>query len=160
MMNSNNSYFKVTKGVWGMKIIFVNVYMIFENDQWVLIDAGLQGSAGRIIKMAKYLFGIKPPAAIILTHGHFDHRGAIEKLLDVWNVPVYVHPMELPYLTGESAYPPPDPNAGGGLMSLLSVLYPKRPIDLGNKVHALIENSSLPYLPNWNYIHTPGHTPG
>lgn len=156
----NKNYFEVANGVWGMKIIFVNVYMIAENDQWVLVDAGLPGTANRIIKMAHDLFGNKPPAAIILTHGHFDHRGAIDKLLDIWNVPVYVHPMEMPYLTGESAYPPPDPNAGGGLMTLLSVLYPKRPINLGNKVHALIENSKLPVLSNWSYIYTPGHTPG
>lgn len=156
----NKNYFKVANGVWGMKIIFVNVYMIAENDHWVLIDAGLPGTAKRIINMANDIFGAQPPAAIIFTHGHFDHRGAIDQLLEVWDVPVYAHPMELPYLTGKSAYPPPDPNAGGGLMTLLSIMYPRRPIDLGNKILQLIENGKLPYLPNWSYIHTPGHAPG
>jgi glyoxylase-like metal-dependent hydrolase (beta-lactamase superfamily II) len=155
------SYFDVAPGVWGMKIIFVNVYMVGQYDDWVLIDAGLKGSAGKIIKMAVDLFGDKkPPKAIILTHGHFDHRGAIDELLNKWNVPVYAHALELPFLSGRSSYPPPDPNVGGGLMSLLSVFYPKRPIDLGNHVQSLPNDGSVPFLTDWQYVYTPGHTPG
>src|ERR1700712_3838142 len=102
-------YFQVAPGIWGMKIIFVNIYMIAEDDHWTLIDTGLPGSASRILQMAKDLFDDAPPAAIILTHGHFDHRGSLARLLKTWNVPVYAHRMELPYLNGESAYPPADP---------------------------------------------------
>jgi glyoxylase-like metal-dependent hydrolase (beta-lactamase superfamily II) len=160
MDNNNNEYFEVAPGVWGMKIIFVNVYMIAEGDHWVLVDAALMGSAGRIIKMAESLFGDKPPAAIVLTHGHFDHRGAIDALLDKWQVPVYAHEMELPYLQGKSAYPPPDPTVGGGLMTLMSVLYPKRPINLGNKITKLPADGSVPFLPDWLSVFTPGHSPG
>ncbi|WP_211166301.1 MBL fold metallo-hydrolase [Mucilaginibacter robiniae] len=156
-------YFEVAAGVWGTKIVFVNIYMIAtDNNQWVLVDAGLKGFAGKIEKMAAELFGENnPPQAIILTHGHFDHIGALKQLLEVWtDVPVYAHPLELPYLTGLSAYPPPDPMVGGGLMSAMSILYPKKPIDLGNRVHALDENGSLPFLPDWHFIFTPGHAPG
>jgi glyoxylase-like metal-dependent hydrolase (beta-lactamase superfamily II) len=160
MQTANKNYFQVADGVWGMKIIFVNVYMIHANDKWVLVDAGLPGSASLIIKMANDLFGDKPPAAIVLTHGHFDHRGAIHDLLKVWPVSVYAHTMELPYLAGKSSYPPPDPSVGGGLMSLMSVLYPKRPIDLGKSLTALDENGNVPFLPDWRYVYTPGHTPG
>jgi glyoxylase-like metal-dependent hydrolase (beta-lactamase superfamily II) len=158
---NNKNYFQVAPGVWGMKIIFVNIYMISHNDNWVLIDAGLKGSARKIIKMAADLFGDnKPPAAIIFTHAHFDHRGAIDGLLKKWNVPVYAHYLELPFLTGRSSYPPPDPNVGGGLMSLLSIFYPRQPINLGNRVHALADDGSIPFLPGWEYVSTPGHTPG
>jgi glyoxylase-like metal-dependent hydrolase (beta-lactamase superfamily II) len=76
---STGDYFEVAPGVWGMKIIFVNIYMIREGDEWVLVDTGLKLAASRIIRMVKDLFGANtPPAAIILTHGHFDHRGAID----------------------------------------------------------------------------------
>ena len=109
--------------------------------------------------MAEDLFGGTPPAAIVLTHGHFDHRGAAEDLLKIWPVPVYAHEMELPYLTGKSAYPPPDPTVGGGLMSLMSFLYPKRPIDLRPKIMTLTTGSA-PHLPEWEIIYTPGHSPG
>ncbi|MBS7565260.1 MBL fold metallo-hydrolase [Mucilaginibacter sp. Bleaf8] len=155
-------YFDVAPGVWGMRIVFANIYMIAtQNKEWVLVDAGLNGFAGRIERMAADLFGENnPPAAIILTHGHFDHVGALKKLLEKWDVPVYAHPLEIPYLIGQSAYPPPDPTVGGGMMSTLSVLYPKKPIDIGDKAFILNENGSLPHLPEWNYIHTPGHAPG
>lgn len=160
MDRKKNNFTEIASGVWGLKIVFVNIFMIAEDDQWILVDTGLPGSADRIISMAEELFGDQPPAAIILTHGHFDHRGAIEVLLEKWNVPVYAHQMELPYLQGKSSYPPADPTVGGGLMSLLSFLYPKRPIDLGNKIEALSANGSIPFLTSWLFIFTPGHTPG
>jgi glyoxylase-like metal-dependent hydrolase (beta-lactamase superfamily II) len=159
-MIRNSDYFQVATGVWGLKIVFVNVYMIAAGDHWVLVDAGLIGSAGRILKMANELFDGLPPAAIVLTHGHFDHRGALNSLLDTWNVPVYAHMMELPYLNGQCAYPPADPTVGGGLMSVLSVLYPRRPINLGANLCRLPDDGSIPFLPQWLYIATPGHSPG
>ena len=47
-------YFNVAEGVWGMKDIFVNVYMIqnLNNDKWVLVDTGLKTSAPKIKKIA------------------------------------------------------------------------------------------------------------
>jgi glyoxylase-like metal-dependent hydrolase (beta-lactamase superfamily II) len=158
---AKQSYFEVAPGVWGMKVIFVNIYMIAEDDHWVLVDAGLPGSARRILRMATELFGENnPPAAIILTHGHFDHRGGLETLLKTWDVPIYVHRMELPYLNGESAYPPADPTVGGGLMSLLSIFYPRQPLRLNGRVQALPEEGAVPFLQHWLYIYTPGHSAG
>jgi glyoxylase-like metal-dependent hydrolase (beta-lactamase superfamily II) len=155
-------YFQVAPGIWGMKIVFVNIYMVATGDKdWVLIDAGLQGSGGRIKRMAEALFGAdNPPKAIILTHGHFDHVGAIHDLVQTWNVQVYAHLLEMPYLTGHSAYPPPDSTVGGGMMSSIAFLYPKKPINLGGRVHVLSKEGTIPHMPDWIYIHTPGHTPG
>jgi glyoxylase-like metal-dependent hydrolase (beta-lactamase superfamily II) len=128
---------------------------------WVLVDAGLTGSADRIAEAAAERFGAgRPPTAIILTHGHFDHVGAVQELADRWQVPVYAHPLELPYLTGQADYPPPDPSVGGGMMSLLSPLYPRSAIDLGARVRPLPADGAVPGLPDWRWIHTPGHTPG
>src|SRR3954447_17906273 len=88
---------------------------------WVLIDAGLTGTKKVIQAAALERFGEGArPAAIVMTHGHFDHVGALEDLAEEWDVPVYAHPLEAPYLTGGKSYPPPDPKAGGGLMALSS----------------------------------------
>jgi len=154
---------QVATGVWRLRILFVNVYFIAAEDgKWVLVDAGLKGSGRKIVKVATELFGAdNPPAAIILTHGHFDHVGAFPYLLEAWkDTPVCAHSLEIPYLTGQAAYPPPDPFAGGGMMSWVSFLYPNEPADLGNRVHALNKEGSLPFLPKWRYVHTPGHAPG
>ena len=156
----------VVPGVWGLRDVFANLYFARNPnspaDPWVLLDAGLPGSGDKIRRRAEEIFGPNnPPAAIILTHGHFDHVGALPSLLEAWpSVLVYAHPLELPYLTGRSSYPPPDPTVGGGLMATMSFLYPKKPLDLGQRVTALPADGSVPFLPGWRWLHTPGHTPG
>ena len=156
------NFFQVAPGVWGMSEVFVNIYMVLNpfDGNWVLVDAGLKWSVRKIKKMAQQLFGDSKPSAIIITHGHFDHVGSLEKLIEEWNVPVYAHFLEIPYLTGKSSYPPPDPSVGGGLMSLMAWAYPSGPINVWSHVNVLPENGGVPGLPGWKYLHTPGHTPG
>jgi glyoxylase-like metal-dependent hydrolase (beta-lactamase superfamily II) len=155
----------VVPGVWGLRNVFVNLYFLRDTssplEPWVLVDAGLYGSAAKIKHHAEAIFGPNnPPAAIILTHGHFDHVGALKTLAEEWDVPVYAHPLELPYLTGLASYPPPDPTVGGGAMAAMSFLYPKKPTDLGSRVQPLPINGTVPFLSEWRWIFTPGHSPG
>ena len=129
--------------------------------QWVLIDAGLRGTARAIRSAVADRFGDDSrPAAIVMTHGHFDHVGALEELAKGWEVPIYAHPQELPYLDGSAAYPPPDPSVGGGLMARLARFYPADPIDVSPWLRPLPEDSSVPGMPGWQWLHTPGHTAG
>jgi glyoxylase-like metal-dependent hydrolase (beta-lactamase superfamily II) len=144
---------------------FVNVCFVGApgagDREWALVDAGLPGSADKIKRAAARLFGPDSrPAAILLTHGHVDHVGAIHTLARDWDAPVYAHELELPYLTGRSAYPPPDPFVGGGAMSVLSVLFPRGPFNLGSRVHELPADGGVPGMHGWRWIPTPGHSPG
>lgn len=128
---------------------------------WVLIDAGLPGTKGMITSAAAERFGLNArPAAIVMTHGHFDHVGALEDLARDWDAPVYAHPLELPYLSGRAAYPPGDPSVGGGLMAAAARLYPRGPVDVGARLQALPDDGTLPGMPGWQWLHTPGHSVG
>ena len=163
--NSRVKYFQVAQGVWGLKLAFVNIYMIANRRGvargWVLVDTGIKGSAEKIITMAETLFGLGTrPLAIVLTHGHPDHSGSVEELLKYWDVPVYAHPLELPYLTGESSHPPADPTVGGGLVSLISVFFNGKLPNLKKKVFPMDVNEGITELPEWRVIETPGHSPG
>jgi glyoxylase-like metal-dependent hydrolase (beta-lactamase superfamily II) len=150
----------VAPDVLGLRIALVNVYAASTTAGWVLIDAGLPMSDGRIRRWAESNFGNRKPSAIVLTHGHFDHVGALPKILEGWDVPVFAHHLELPYLRGQRKYPAPNVKAGGGIMSLLAPFYPRGPIDLGERVQPLPTNGMVPGLDDWKWVHTPGHTDG
>src|SRR3954467_14388089 len=139
--------------------VFVNV--VFYGIQslrrsWVLIDAGLHGSADRITAAADKRYGPNArPLAIVMTHGHFDHVGALETLVEKWQVPVYAHHAEFPYLDGSASYPDPDPTVGGGMMARLSPMYPKGPVNVRESLRPLPGDGSVPVMPGWQWIHTP-----
>ena len=148
-----------------LRTVLVNVFFAGRpgagDRDWVLIDAGIPGQVGAITAAAARRFGPGArPSAIILTHGHFDHVGSLAALAELWDVPVFAHELELPYLTGRSPYPAPDATVGGGLLALFSWMFPRGPVDLGDRVHALPADGSVPSLPGWRWVHTPGHTAG
>lgn len=129
--------------------------------EWVLIDTGVVGTKGMILRAAKERFGENSrPCAIIMTHGHFDHIGALEDLAELWDVPVYAHSLEAPFLDGRASYPPADPSVGGGMMSSLSRFYPRGPVNVGDYLQLLSPDQMVPGMPGWRWIHTPGHTVG
>lgn len=127
---------------------------------WVLIDAGVAGTAGIIRRAAEERFGEGARPAAIMTHGHFDHAGALETLAEGWDVPIYAHELELPYLNGSASYPPPDPSVGGGMMALLSPMYPRGSYDVSRWLQQLPADGTIPHMPGWKWIAVPGHTPG
>lgn len=161
----NTPIYSLAEDVAGRKVLYVNHYFIGfpgANNPWVLVDAGLPGASKRILKDAEELFGENnPPLAIILTHGHFDHVGTLPDLLKEWpQVQVYVHPLEMPFLTGRAKYPNSALEDSTITLSYMKWFFTDRPIDLGNRVHPLPVDGSIPFLRDWNYIHTPGHSPG
>src|SRR3954466_5094505 len=149
---------RVAADVYRLRTLMVNLYFVRDaaSGEWVLIDTGMPGFARIIARETARICGTRP-RAIVLTHGHVDHVGAVRQLAAAWGVPVYAHPLELPYLTGRSKYPPPDPTVGGGSQSLISPLLSRGPIDLGSRVHMLPEGGAVPGLPEWQWLLTAGH---
>jgi glyoxylase-like metal-dependent hydrolase (beta-lactamase superfamily II) len=145
------------------RLFMVNVcfFGLPGQSEWVLIDAGIPGTAPLIAETAEKLFGRNTaPVAIVLTHGHFDHVGALQTLAEKWDVPIYAHEVELPYLSGQASYPPPDPTVGGGMLAATAGLYPRGPVDVSKWLRSLPEDGAVPGMSGWKWIHTPGHTEG
>ncbi|WP_059044482.1 MBL fold metallo-hydrolase [Paenibacillus rubinfantis] len=141
----------------------VNICLVGDpaGQDFVLVDAGMPGSANEIVSVTETRYGAgRKPKAILLTHGHFDHVGAVIELIEQWNIPVYAHELEIPYLTGHKSYPEPDPTVEGGMVAKMSALFPNEPINLGKHVQPLPSDGSVPHLAGFRWIHTPGHTPG
>ena len=125
--------------------IQTNCYIIKnETGQCLIIDPGEEGK--RIIRKIEKT-GLTP-LAILLTHAHFDHIGAVDIVRDKFKVPVYIHEIENdwlanPVLNGSSKYP--------GLP-----LVKNRLAD-----HLLNEDGTIEVGPfKFEIRHTPGHSPG
>lgn len=131
------------------------------SEGWVLVDTGMPRCAYEIIKVAEDRFGKNvPPAAIILTHGHFDHVSNVSRLCEKWKVPVYIHPLEMPFVNGSKDYPDASADNGERLLSKIASIYPNESQNLERYLTPLPANGVIPELSDWQWIHTPGHTPG
>lgn len=144
-----------------IQIVNIVLYGEPQMKDFVLIDAGMPKSADEIISVVEERYGSKSrPKAIILTHGHFDHVGGIIELIEMWDVPVYAHRLEIPFLSGTQNYPEPDPTVNNGLVAKMSPIFPNEAINLGGNLKVLPSDGSVPFMAGFQWIHTPGHSPG
>ncbi len=155
-------------GVWILEGTFVNAYLVEGRaGECVLVDSGFSYWRASIEAGLRVLEGRGHRlAAVFLTHGHADHSGCARFFSERYRVPIYVHRLELPFLDGSSSYPPPDASIGGP-HAFISRLVDERPRDLGGRLMALdfgqawcASEGQVPELPEWRWIHTPGHSPG
>jgi len=72
-----------------------NCYIVSSGNQALIVDPG--DEANKIITYIETK-GLKP-VAILLTHGHFDHIGALGQIQEKYPVTVYAHKDEKEYLT-------------------------------------------------------------
>ncbi|SDB83095.1 MBL fold metallo-hydrolase [Shouchella lonarensis] len=121
-----------------------NAYVLY-NDQKeaVIFDPGGDGPA--LISWLKQQ-QLKP-LAILLTHAHFDHIGAVDDVRDAFDCPVYIHQkeanwLENPTLNGSAFFPGENVTAKQANILLGN----EKKLDIG------------PFTFTLRY--TPGHSPG
>ena len=119
----------------------VNCSILSENGKAWIVDPGQD--APRIIKLLaeKQL----TPAAVLLTHAHFDHIGAIPALQQAYpDLKVYVHKNDAKVITHPLNQLPPD--------------YP--PVAAPKNLVAFEAGVKPDGLADLEILETPGHTPG
>ncbi|HYF79253.1 MAG TPA: MBL fold metallo-hydrolase [Symbiobacteriaceae bacterium] len=153
---------EATPDILVLQFTIVNAFLIGQpGGPFAVVDTGLENSADFIVDAVESRFGKGArPEAIILTHGHFDHVGSVIALSNRWDVPVYIHRLEMPYVTGQKDYPLADPTVSAGMVAQMSPTFPHTAIDLGQRVRPLPNDGSVPGMAGWTWLHTPGHTEG
>lgn len=71
-----------------------NCYLIYNEENLLVIDPG--NDSALIQDSIKELD--RTPVAILLTHTHYDHIGAVEDIRQAYDIPVYVSPLEQEWL--------------------------------------------------------------
>ena len=125
--------------------IQTNCYVISNSEKQCLIfDPGGEGE-----KIISELHRLKlKPLAILLTHAHFDHIGAVEEVRANFNIPVYIHSAEKKWLVD------PAKNGSAKYAEIPSIICGEADFLLNNEPDLKIGEFQMELL------HTPGHSPG
>jgi glyoxylase-like metal-dependent hydrolase (beta-lactamase superfamily II) len=153
-------------GPWGYTQ--TNVYLVRSGPSSALIDAGWAGDAARIESAVAAVLGPRRPEVILLTHVHPDHSGAAGALARSWGCPVYLDAGDLPSAVGDFE----GMVASAMLLDRWIILPMMRAMGTRRRIAVLSRSSiadvartfepgtSVPGLPGWERVPTPGHTPG
>lgn len=120
-----------------------NCYVLYnEEKDCIIFDPGDQGT-----DLNKYLKteGFSP-LAIVMTHAHFDHIGAIDVVRDEWSIPVYIHKLEAEWLTNPALNGSARYGATITARAADHLLTQEEPLTIG--------------IFTLHILHTPGHSPG
>ncbi|WP_017726970.1 MBL fold metallo-hydrolase [Halalkalibacterium ligniniphilum] len=122
-----------------------NAYVLMnEQKEAVIFDPG--GNGTEFIEWLKSQS--ITPLAILLTHAHFDHIGAVDDVRHEFNIPVYLHKEEADWLTDGSK------NRSAFFLSDGEIVV--KPAD-----HIITEEDSLQIGSfTFSVLETPGHSPG
>jgi len=119
-----------------------NCYILYVNQNALIIDPG--GEPDKIISWLE-AESIEPKA-ILLTHAHFDHIGAVHTLRTHYHIDVYLHAEEADWL-GD-----PELNRSTGFLRAEVRTDPPNHLLKAEHMHL--------YDFEFDVIHTPGHSPG
>ena len=132
-------------------------HLWIEDDEAILIDAGMIGESYQITRILKrHGLGLENIKAILLTHGHIDHTGNLFWLRKHTAAPLYAHTAERDHIKG--IYPYTGINRWCGRLEALArvlVRYKPIPFDV-----PLEDGDLLPFVGGLKVIHLPGHTLG
>ena len=154
-------------GPWGRTQ--TNAYLVRAGSAWVLVDAGWENDGQRIQAAVRSLLGPGlDPSAILLTHVHPDHDGSARELARAWGCPIFAHPAEIPFATGDFAAMEKfaGPLDRRLILPLMRVVGRRRReailarSSLAGIVRPLPPAGAIPGMEGWEWIHTPGHAPG
>lgn len=119
-----------------------NCYLVYNDQAVLIIDPGADAAiiAEKIAKIGQ------KPVAVLITHTHWDHIGAVEDIRHKFGIPVYVSPLEQSWLGDPAMNLSYKAGRSQILVQPAEYELENRPYELGNI--------------NFRVVPTPGHSIG
>lgn len=93
---------EVADGVFWVEASHTNFVLLVEATNVTIVDSGFPRDRSLVdASVAQIGRSLADVHAMVLTHGHVDHKGSAERLRLEHGVPVYCHDREAPIATGE-----------------------------------------------------------
>ncbi|MGV3465930.1 MAG: MBL fold metallo-hydrolase [Heyndrickxia sp.] len=126
-------------------LLQTNCYVLYnQQKECIIFDPGAEGDKLITILEKEQLH----PQAILLTHAHFDHIGAVDEVRQNYNIPVFVHEKEANWLT--------NPTLNGSQLFLNGRSIVASPADRIIKREETLSIGGFAF----KILETPGHSPG
>ncbi len=152
---------KILPDVIMLDFTIVNAYIVGQANDWVLVDTGLVNTFDDILEtLQTYFKEYSRPNAVILTHGHYDHVGCLKDIIDRWNLSIYAHELETPYLVSERNYQIALPAMYQDFFVRIVPDFSDEPLEIESNLKKLPEDGTVPGMKDFRWIYTPGHTQG
>jgi hydroxyacylglutathione hydrolase len=121
-----------------------NCYVLSEEQNCIIFDPGEEPQ-----KIIQYIQTKKlKPLAVLLTHAHFDHIGALDAIREQYQIPAYVHKKEAKWLMDSS-------------LNGSQKWFPDTPVRLKPAEKVLSDEQEIVIGPfHFQLFETPGHSPG
>jgi glyoxylase-like metal-dependent hydrolase (beta-lactamase superfamily II) len=154
---------QIADGVWVENLGIANIGILeLPSGGVALIDTGEPGSATKIQKaLAANNWKLSDIKHILITHGHYDHIGDLEKLVQQSGATVWAHRLEAPVIRAtEKAALPPDSSLNVFARWLKNSV--KNKAQQAGVVHRELQGASNleVVLPKLRAVFLPGHAPG
>jgi glyoxylase-like metal-dependent hydrolase (beta-lactamase superfamily II) len=150
---------QIVENVHHIPGVACNTYLIVEADGLTLIDAGLPGSAGKILNFISSLDRTpRDLKRILITHSDWDHIGSLRPLHKASGARTYASQLEaLAMAEGRPSRPTKTPSTTPFVRRLKRFFFrpPRFQVD-----EILVDGQVLPILGGLKVIATPGHCPG
>lgn len=132
-------------------VIGCNVYLIYDQQQWLLIDIGYDESVDELVELIRQLdFPFSDCVALLATHADVDHIQGLARAKQVFRADVVAHPLAIPSLESGDKLKTFAAIEAQGIDMIMPPVNVDRRIDEGDEI--VVGDLKLQV---W---HTPGHT--